>query len=105
MAKSKNTMTLDKLASQMREGFKTINDQFRGVNNQFKNVDSQFKNVNNQIEVLASATKNRFDEMDSQFAKIDKTHGLFMNRFEAIETDIKEIKHEQIAEFRHLTCI
>jgi hypothetical protein len=65
-------MTLDELRTELRDGFKRIEDEFVNVRTEvrdgFKNIDDQFKNVDDQFSKIraeaqdhAETTRRHFD--------------------------------------------
>ncbi len=74
-------MTLDALASEMRQGFKHLD----------RKIDSVEKKFSQKIEIeigeLALATKKGFDDAEEKMSRLDQG-------VSRVETDVRELKDE-----------
>ena len=94
-------MTLDELQTEMRGGFKKVEERFNQNDDRFNKIDDRFNKIDdrfNKIDDRFTGIDDRFTGIDDRFTRID-------NRLEKIEAELltvrAEIKSEAESTRRH----
>ena len=65
----------DRLASEMRAGFKGIESRFNGVESRFDGFERRFKGVENRFDGL----ERRFDGLEGKFSRLERKLDQFID--------------------------
>jgi hypothetical protein len=67
-----DTNMTDDIRSEMKAGFKKVDDQFKKVDDRFKKVDDQFADLQAEIRSEGETTRRHFDIVAEQFKEYVK---------------------------------
>jgi uncharacterized phage infection (PIP) family protein YhgE len=84
---------VDKLASAMEGGFKSIDKQFEKVDKRLENVDTRFKSIDNRLEILDTKITKGFDRAEENREILARIIG---ESFLEANTNIKQIDEKVI---------